>query len=428
MKSPKCEARTRKKGEELLDALVRLATSTYAVLLDDPNQLPKFKALIEEASGMADRLDNKRAKISLTTLNTRRGDFERIEPEVEKGWVRTIVELGRELGDEKVQRYYSRVLLDLQGRHSEAATLEQPIIDDFLASGDISGLKEFYFFLMWFHLRHGNFGRCIECCDTGTELAAQIGSAPVQYATLKALALLSLGRFGDAWSALQQEVADEKHPFGRAFHQLGTGVYFYSLMDDERAGRIFADMLESDGFVGRAWMRDISLAYSALIDARRPSALVPADHTAVARGSIFLAPYDAGEVLVAQGRHLEALAYAEEICDATQVAGPHGRYPHALLLKAQALRALGRQKDVEPVIRLAISIGRKMGYSMILWRLHALYAEALDRQGATDMAITERSEAARILSQLAKSIPDATSQDLFLSHPQVTAILGSESG
>jgi hypothetical protein len=66
--------------------------------------------------------------------------------------------------------------------------------------------------LMQLHRARGNFARCIECCDAGIRLAAEIGSLPVMYPTEKAYALLYLGRYDAAWASLQREIADEAHP------------------------------------------------------------------------------------------------------------------------------------------------------------------------------------------------------------------------
>ena len=101
----------------------------------------------------------------------------------------------------------------------------------------------------------GNFTRCIECCETGIELAAQLGSLPAQFPTYKSLALAKLGRYGEAWESLQQEVADAAHPFGSAFKYYGTGRYFLDVLAYDRAVATFQDMLDSDMFIGRAWLK-----------------------------------------------------------------------------------------------------------------------------------------------------------------------------
>jgi tetratricopeptide (TPR) repeat protein len=100
---------------------------------------------------------------------------------------------------------------------------------------DLLRLKEHYFGLMQLHRQRGNFARCIECCDAGIRLAAEIGSLPVMYPTEKAFALLYLGRYDAAWAALQHEIADEAHPVGSMVKDLCTGKYFLELMAYERA-------------------------------------------------------------------------------------------------------------------------------------------------------------------------------------------------
>lgn len=210
-------ARGHGKQEEVLDALIGLAKATYMLMLDNPEHLAKLKMLFEEAYRMADEGDDKRAKIDLLIWKDLLHDYQpRVFQERVDDFSR-IVDLCRELKDERRERYHSFPLFTLRERFTEAAKLERAIIEDFRANGDIDGLKEFYFSLMWFHLSDGTFVRCVECCEEATKIASDIGSAPVQYATLKAFALLSLGRYGDAWDSLQREVADEDHPFGNAF-------------------------------------------------------------------------------------------------------------------------------------------------------------------------------------------------------------------
>src|SRR5215831_4789010 len=80
-----------------------------------------------------------------------------------------------------------------------------------------------------------NFARCVECCDAGIRLAAEIGTLPVMYPTEKAFALVYLGCYDAAWAALQGEIADEAHPVGSMVQDLYTGVYFLDLMAYERA-------------------------------------------------------------------------------------------------------------------------------------------------------------------------------------------------
>src|SRR5438128_506121 len=75
----------------------------------------------------------------------------------------------------------------------------------------------------------GDFEQCAVTCDEGIALAEQLGSPPVQYASIKGLALTDLGRFDAAWTSFQQEVADEAHPFGRCMREFGVAVWLAAL-------------------------------------------------------------------------------------------------------------------------------------------------------------------------------------------------------
>ncbi|MGA2977125.1 MAG: AAA family ATPase [Spirochaetia bacterium] len=416
-------ARRQGKREEVLDAMAGLVKATYMVLLDDPQHLPRLKTLLEEAYRIADEADDKRAKIDLLAWKEWLRDYQPMDVQEWLDDLRKIVNLSRELKDARLERYYSFQLSNMEGRCTEAAELEKTIIEDFRASSDLAGLKEFFFSLMWFHLNDGNFERCIECCDAATKLASDIGAAPVQYATLRAFALLSLGRYSEAWASLQHEVADEAHPFGSAFRQAGTGVYFFSILDYKRAKLIFSEMIAHEGFIGRTWLKNIVLSHVALIEAYTENVAALSENPDAAQQTIGIPPYDTAEVLLALNRPGDALAHAESVCAATKETGPGGKYIHGLLLKMQALAALGKPTDAISVADLAIPIARKMVYLPLLWRLHGLKAQALGQLAKKDMAGKEYGEAAGIIQTLAGSIPDGDSRRTFLSDPRVVQIL-----
>ena len=135
-------------------------------------------------------------------------------------------------------------------------TLEdsEQLLERLVARRDPIRLNAHYFRMMWFALGQGKPERCVEICDAGIVLAYRIGALPVQYPTIKALALIELGRFGEAWSALDQEIADDAHRFGVALQDLGRLQYEVSVGAFEaalaRAPRVIA---ESHVLV-RAWM------------------------------------------------------------------------------------------------------------------------------------------------------------------------------
>jgi len=101
--------------------------------------------------------------------------------------------------------------------------MTEALLERIKALRDPLRLKEYYFYLMWHYLRIGEFERGVETCDLGIKLADELGAKPVQYNTIKALALINLGRYGKAWDALQMEVTEEA--FGSAMQQYGLAFY-----------------------------------------------------------------------------------------------------------------------------------------------------------------------------------------------------------
>ena len=82
---------------------------------------------------------------------------------------------------------------------------------------------------------------------TASRSRAQLGSPPVQYASIKGLALTDLGRFDEAWAAFQAEVADDAHPFGRCMRELGIAIWLEALGALDRAEAAAKEVLEEAG-------------------------------------------------------------------------------------------------------------------------------------------------------------------------------------
>jgi len=130
-------------------------------------------------------------------------------------------------------------------------------------------LREHLFLLMWYYWLCGDFEQCVKTCNDGIALSAQLGSPPVQYPSLKGLALTDLGRFDEAWASFQNEVADEQHPLGRCMRELGVAVWFESLGALDRAEAKAKEVLEEARRLSRTWMQRFVVDLLAVIAARR---------------------------------------------------------------------------------------------------------------------------------------------------------------
>src|SRR4029077_14095848 len=113
---------------------------------------------------------------------------------------------------------------------------------------------EHIFQAMWTYWGAARFKECTATCDRGTALAARLGIPPVQYGTLKSFALVDQGRFDEAWEALEQEVADDAHPFGQAFQHLGRVHWSAAAGDFERVGRDVARIFADAKALQRMWI------------------------------------------------------------------------------------------------------------------------------------------------------------------------------
>ena len=63
-----------------------------------------------------------------------------------------------------------------------------------------------------------------------------------------------MGRFDEAWRALEHEVADENHPFGRLFQRLGQTIWFAAVGDHERVKYELPHVIEGATTLKRVWI------------------------------------------------------------------------------------------------------------------------------------------------------------------------------
>src|SRR5207248_448708 len=114
----------------------------------------------------------------------------------------------------------------------------------------------------------GDFAEAIILSDRATRVALQLGVPPVQYPTFKAISLLRLGRYGEAWASLQREIADDDHPFGRLVQDLGAGLYLAALFDDAAAVGLLTSVAERARALRRFWIEGWAEATRAVALAR----------------------------------------------------------------------------------------------------------------------------------------------------------------
>lgn len=304
--------------------------------------------------------------------------------------------------------------------HEEADAL----LDRLKTLRDPLRLKEYYFWLMWNYRRVGEFSRSVEVCDKGIKLADEIGANPVQYPTIKALALLNLGRYGEAWDALQREVTEES--FGYAMQQYGVAYYLTDLLAFDQAAKQAQKASELAKELNRPWMisglqilRMTSLAYLGALDDTTMTE-IEEDLKSIGKRMGRLAM---SEVLFLKGSLQEALELIEKVCDSSERLGIKLDYVPALELKLRILLGLGSINEALTTADEALHHAQQTDYRPMLWRIHAGRAQARIALGDENGAKDDYHNAAIIVNELAETIPDAELRQGFESSPLVTPIL-----
>jgi tetratricopeptide (TPR) repeat protein len=293
---------------------------------------------------------------------------------------------------------------------------------------------------MHLHRQRGNFVRCIECCDAGIRLAAEIGALPVMYPTEKAFALVYLGRYDAAWAALQGEIADEAHPVGSMVKDLCTGMYFLELMAYERASATLERAIDQTrrlqrwafGRRARLLLAKSLIRAGQLEPAHRRSMLqdLTSMSASLPLGSVMdimdiMAEEVVAELLLSEGTLDESLRQAETAASQADQRGFRPTAVSALEVQVRILLCLNRPADAVALADGALRAAEEMYYLPMVWRLSAAKAQALTRLGNIAEAAAAYQAAAAVIRQLAETIPDAALKHGFLSNPLVSSIMAA---
>ena len=129
-------------------------------------------------------------------------------------------------------------------------------------------VKEHLFWMITPVRNAGHLERSVEVCNRAIELAARLNVPPVQYPTFKALALVRLGRFDEAWRSIEQEVVHGGYRFGAALQRLG---FFYLKAEVGAVAEILADaeaLIAECRALNRIWMVEMIVDALATTGAR----------------------------------------------------------------------------------------------------------------------------------------------------------------
>ena len=287
--------------------------------------------------------------------------------------------IARELGDEELEIDVLRAVNRTGTVGQRLANIER-ITQALERRGDLIALNEHLFNSMWTFWRSARFADCVACSDRATALASRLGIPPVQYGTIKSIALVDMGRFDEAWGALEQEVADEDHPFGRLFQRLGQTIWFAAAGDHERVKHELPHVIEGATTLKRVWI----LPWAKALMAGVMSATDPIGFDAAAINAAANDPYMGGMV-IADRLLGENASAALEACEA---ALPRLSADGAMRFRwvteearVRALLALDRHAEALTASEVALGGVAPLGWRLLIWRLQAARTMALEALG-----------------------------------------------
>ncbi|MGH6909423.1 MAG: ATP-binding protein, partial [Phenylobacterium sp.] len=278
-------------------------------------------------------------------------------------------------------------------------------------------LKEHLFWMIGPTRNAGRLERSAEVADRAIELAARLDVPPVQYPTFKALALIALGRFGEAWEALGQEVTHDGYKFGAALQHWGYFL-FKCQLGAARAALDDAEAVVADcRAVHRIWM--LETAVDALAAASGRAGLHREAAELLARVAPDRPPRGAGaaHLTLAGGDPAAALAEARRVQDFLTGRGMALTAADAGELAVQCLLRLKRWDEAREEADRQVAFCETSGYRNLHWRLLAARAEAHDDLNDPASASRDRAAAAALVDALAATMPSAEFRDAFLSQP-----------
>jgi tetratricopeptide (TPR) repeat protein len=323
--------------------------------------------------------------------------------------------IGRETGDEEISIDAATARLNISDREDQEDEGER-ILQRILARRDPVRLNAHYFRMMWGTLGTGRLERCVEICDAGIALAQRIGAEPVQYPTIKSLALMQLGRFADAHAALDAEVADSAHRFGAALQSLGRMQYEDHVGDHAAAIERSAHVIAESKVLNRAWMLQWTCELLAGLapDCAGDDPLLTRIAAQIADTGI--PPSDLGRAAIALARGdvegAERLLTANPLPE-FRVVTIAVRLDHLRLL-TDVLAAGGRWAEAQTRIDEALAVARAKQLPSELWQLLARLAKVERGAGRSTAADAALAEARSIRATIAGTIADPRHRSCFL--------------
>ncbi len=410
-----------------LRALLGLARAHYIVALDAGDTAHATTSLeaYQRAHDLARDLDDKKNMVRALVSTIWISDFWPEKRPMARANAEEADKLSQAVKDEDLM-LESRLALFHTGSLKDREREGEALLQLFEERQDLTRLNNLLFGLMGTHLVVGNFRRAIECAEMGISVAGRIGVPPVQYATYKSIALLRLGRFGAARRALEEEVADESHPFGRAFRDSGVGIYLLEVSSYEDAIKTLESVIQMGKKLGRQWLASMGEAYlaRAIVESGSASAMGLADLLTNLEGDDYPPSlYACGEAARGRGDFEEAVRLARLMSMNAEEMGRRPEITWARLLEARSLLELQAPAEALEAAEAGAQLADELEHRLSLWRLQAASARALDALGRPKDAATAFQRAAETLLGLVETIDDPRHKRAFIDNPTVAAVL-----
>ena len=169
--------------EAELEAMLGLAWAYYWVAVDAQNSdaADRSRHLYEAAFTLAEELEDKASMVRALTTTQFFVDF---WPEYEAQAAANITRalaISQETDDEEAIIDAKMAMLSALSYSDPPARKDRALalLGSLRARHDLPRLNLVYWHLMWTHMQCGDLEECVECCDAGIRLAADLGAPPV---------------------------------------------------------------------------------------------------------------------------------------------------------------------------------------------------------------------------------------------------------
>ena len=398
---------------------VRLAQGRahYILSLDEPEHAHDSRDAYEAAYAAAAALGDKRKMVLALLPTTWFTDYWSDYRDTAAANIDEAHRLATEIGDEDLTLDADTAAFHRGGVGGSGTDLgsSEDLLARLEARRDPVKLNIHCFWMMWQYLSLGRFADAIAMCDRGIELADLIGTEPVQYGGIKAIALSEMGRYDEVAGAIEQEVTDDEHPFGQAMASLARSVYLTRIAAWQPAADSLADTLKRATDLSRVWMQYWAATIMAPVAAHLQLDL---DERTVllAEATTVLGDNPGGlagaEVALTEGRPDDAVDLVAPMIPAAE--GDLGRDPiTALDVLARAHLALDQHDEALAAATRGLGPAETLGFGSLVWRLRQLRALALEGLGEGPEADRERKRARSEFQTLGERIAEPELREWF---------------